>query len=391
MKIKDYVVNEREFIINKRKYYHMHPEASLKEYNTAKDIEQELDKFGIEHKRIGDTGILASIKGNKVSDKIIALRCDIDALNIQDAKDVPYRSKVDGVTHACGHDGHTASLLAAAKILNEKKAEFGGEIRFFFQQAEEIGQGARVFIKEGALDNVERILGYHVTPNLNVGEAAVVPGAIRASCDYFKVTVKGESAHVSTPHKGIDALYIGSQIVTNLQSIVSRHTDPLDTVVVGIGVMKAGTQYNAVASEAILEGTTRAYSIESRNKTNKLVTEISKNIASTYGADAEVEFLDYASPVINDKQVCLETVKVAERILERENIVTDGLKTLGADDFAEYLLKVPGAYIQVGTRNNQKPDTCSPLHGTCFDLDEEGLLAAVNILVDYALNYLKVE
>lgn len=389
MNIKEYVLKEREYITSLRRYFHQHPEGSLKEYNTANKIEEELDKLNIPHKRIGETGVLGIIKGKKTSNKVLAIRADIDALKVPDNKDEKYKSINEGYNHACGHDGHTASLLGTAKILKEREEELGGEIRLFFQQAEEIGQGARIFVKEGCLDGVEEILGAHVSSEIPLGKVSVTAGPCCASCDYFKVTVKGKGGHVSKPHLSTDALYIASQIVVNLQSIVSRQTDPIDTVVVGIGLIKGGTTYNTVADEVTLEGTTRTFNFESRKKTNKAVEKIAKNIASMYGAEAEVEFRDYAAPLVNDEKVSKEVAELVKEIIGEENLITNKPKQLGADDFADYLVLVPGTYIQVGTRNEENPNTCRAHHNEFFDLDEEGLLLLTDIEVEYVLNKLK--
>lgn len=389
MSIKDYVLKEKEYIVSLRREFHKYPEVSLKEYKTAQKIEEELDKLNIPHKRIGETGVLGVIKGNGSLNKVIALRADIDALKVPDDKNVEYKSQNDGYHHACGHDAHTASLLGAAKILKEKEEELNGEVRLFFQQAEEIGAGAKIFIKEGALEGVDEILGAHVSSHIEVGKASVTSGPISASCDYFKIIVKGRGGHVSTPHLSIDALYIASQIVVNLQSIVSRQTDPVDTVVVGIGLINGGTIYNAVAEEVTLEGTTRAFSFETRERTNKNVEKIAKLIGESYGAEVIVEFKDYASPLINDEKVTNEVANIASKIIGEENVITNSPKRLGADDFAEFLIDVPGTYIHVGTKNTCNLNTCAEHHNHLFDIDEEGLLITTNIEVDYVLDKLK--
>ena len=257
MGIKPYIEKERDYLIGLRRYFHTHPEPSLEEYGTAKRIEEELDQTGIPHRRVGETGIYAWIDGEKGDGRTIALRADTDALRMQDLKEgVPYRSQNEGVCHACGHDAHTAMLLTAAKVLWEKRQEFAGHIRLFFQQAEEIGAGARIFVQEGLMEGVDRVYGSHVASRMPAGVISLTPGPNNASCDYFRIRVTGKGAHVSTPHLGVDALYIASQIVVNLQSIVARQTDPLDTVVVGIGKLTAGTAYNIVAEHAEIEGTT---------------------------------------------------------------------------------------------------------------------------------------
>ena len=388
MNIKDYVIKEKDYIYSLRRYFHKYPEESLKEYNTAKKIEEELDKLNIPHKRVGETGVVGIIKGKKSSNRVLAIRADIDALKVPDLKEIEYKSQNNGYNHACGHDGHTASLLGTAKILKEKEEELAGEVRLFFQQAEEIGQGAKIFINEGYLNGVEAIIGAHVSSGIDLGKVSVTSGPNCASCDYFKITVKGKGGHVSEPHLSIDSLYIASQIVVNLQSIVSRQTDPIDTVVVGIGLIKGGTTYNTVAEETIIEGTTRAFTFESREKTNKSIEKIAKNIGESYGAEIIVEFRNYASPLINDERVSTEVALIAENIVGEENVITNYPKKLAADDFAEFLVEVPGTYIQVGTRNKTNSNTSVAHHNDLFDLDEEGILLITNIEVDYVLEKL---
>lgn len=396
MGIKAYIQEERDYLIGLRRYFHAHPEASLEEYETAKRIEEELDKSGIPHKRVGDTGVYAWIDGTGSEGakgrRTMALRADTDALRMEDLKEgVPYRSQKEGLCHACGHDAHTAMLLTAAKVLQAKKNEFSGQIRLFFQQAEEIGAGARQFVAAGLMEGVDRVYGSHVCSSLPAGTISLTPGPRNASCDYFRIRITGKGAHVSTPHLGVDALYIASQIVVNLQSIVARRTDPLDTVVVGVGKLTAGTAYNIVAEQAELEGTTRCFSPETRERTNRRVREIAEELCRLYGAEAEVEFKDFAAPLINDSTAAAEATQVAEAIYGADRIIHDQQKALGADDFADYLAKAKGIYGFIGTGNPADPNTLSAHHHGLFDLDEESLLGGCNLYVDYALAYLKGE
>ncbi len=433
MTVKPYVLAEKAYLTDLRRHFHAHPEVSLQEYETCKKIEGELDSMGIPHKRIGETGVYGWIDGKKAGDGVtVALRADIDALAMEDLKEVPYHSQNAGVCHACGHDAHTATLLTAAKILKAKENEFSGQVRLFFQQAEEIGQGARQFVQAGLLDGVTRVFGAHVTSHLDSGKISLTAGPQNASCDYFKIQIHGKGAHVSTPQLGVDALYIASQIVVQLQTIVSRNTDPLETVVVGVGKLQAGTQYNIVAEHAVLEGTTRSFlpevqTIVSRNTdpletvvvgvgklqagtqynivaehavlegttrsflpevrkfTNDRVVRIAKETAALYGAEAEVEFLDFAAPLVNDAKAVEEVTAVTAEFLPREDIISDFQKALGADDFADYLAVTRGMYAFVGTRNSKDPHTAVAHHHGLFDVDEEALLISCNVYVDYAL------
>lgn len=386
MTVKPYVLAEKAYLTDLRRHFHAHPEVSLQEYETCKKIEGELDSMGIPHKRIGETGVYGWIDGKKAGDGVtVALRADIDALAMEDLKEVPYHSQNAGVCHACGHDAHTATLLTAAKILKAKENEFSGQVRLFFQQAEEIGQGARQFVQAGLLDGVTRVFGAHVTSHLDSGKISLTAGPQNASCDYFKIQIHGKGAHVSTPQLGVDALYIASQIVVQLQTIVSRNTDPLETVVVGVGKLQAGTQYNIIAEHAVLEGTTRSFLPEVRKFTNDRVVRIAKETAALYGAEAEVEFLDFAAPLVNDAKAVEEVTAVTAEFLPREDIISDFQKALGADDFADYLAVTRGMYAFVGTRNSKDPHTAVVHHHGLFDVDEEALLISCNVYVDYAL------
>ncbi len=303
--LQPYIEKQREKIISLRRDFHKHPEVSMQEFRTAKRIEEELDSLGIPHRRVGETGVLGVI-GREKKGKTVVLRADIDALRIQDKKQVPYASACEGVMHACGHDGHAAALLGAAAVLKEREEELDGCVRLFFQQGEEFGQGARIFINEGLLEGVDRVFGIHVASNIPVGSVGISAGPVNASVDHFTIRVKGKSAHVSTPHLGSDALYAAVQIVNALQSIVSRQTDPMDTVVVGIGVLQAGDSYNIVAGNARIEGTTRCFTQETRKFVNGRIREMAQEMGKAHGVEAETEFEDFASPLVNDGEVCRE-------------------------------------------------------------------------------------
>lgn len=387
MTIKDSVIREEDYIVNLRRYFHAHPEPSLKEYNTAKKIEEELDKLQIPHKRVGETGVIGYIGGINPG-KTIALRADIDALEIQQTNDVEYKSKAEGLMHACGHDAHTASLLGAAKILKEIEGEINGSVKLFFQQAEEIGQGARQFVSLGHLKDVDNVLGLHVSSALDTGKISVRPGPIAASCDYFKVVIEGKSGHVSKPHTGVDALYIASQSVVNIQAIVARQTDPIDPVVVGIGVLNSGTRYNIIAKDAVLEGTFRTFSQETRQRTQESIERIFKSTAEANNGKAEVEFRSYSSPVINDRDSALFATEIAKELVGEENVITDQEKALGSDDFAELQAEVPGVYVNIGTKNPLDEGTAFAHHHGNFNIDESGLLLLTSFYVNYTLKYL---
>ena len=287
--IKEEVLKLFPHIVELRRYFHKYPEIARCEFNTAKKIEEELLSIGLNPIRVGETGVYAEIVCTNPG-KTIVLRADIDALPINEETNLEYKSQIPNVMHACGHDIHTASLLGAARILNEHKHELSGIIKFTFQQAEEIGYGAKVFIENGYLTNADRCYGLHIASNLKCGTIACVSGANNASVDWLKITVKGKASHISTPEGGIDALFVLSQIVCKVKTLGNN-----DDLLIGIGKMEAGTAYNIVAEDAYLEGTIRAFSPVSREETKKEIVRISNEIAAKYNAKVEVVYKDYTS------------------------------------------------------------------------------------------------
>lgn len=385
--IKDYTKEDHDYVVDLRRYFHANPELPRQEYNTASKIEEELDKLGIEHKRVAETGVYAVLKGSKPG-KTIVLRADIDALPLQEEHQCPYKSLNDGVMHACGHDAHAAGLLGAARVLSRLKNEICGEVRFVFQQAEEIGYGARQFVDGGYLNGANRSFGIHVSSSIEVGKIAIVPGPNNASVDWFKISVKGLKAHVSTPQKGVDALYIASQIVVSVQALVSRMASPMENVLIGIGKLNAGTAYNIVAGHAELEGTLRCLTPQMREEKKAQIEAVAKNVASMYGGEVSVEWKDFTSPLVNDLESSLEAQKVAARVLGEKNVITTKEPSLGGDDFAEFINVVPGVYAYVGTGNDAIPETVVAHHNEVFDIDEGGLFVSVEMYSAYAIAFL---
>ena len=378
----------KNYLVETRREFHQNPELSLKEFRTATRIEEELTKFGIKHSRVGETGVLGILKGDKPSDKVLLLRADIDALPINEVGDVEYISKNPGVMHACGHDAHTTCLLAAAKILSEKKSEIAGEVRFVFQPAEEIGKGTQPFIEANVLEGVDRVFGLHCAPDLPLGTVGLTPKLNNAAVDHFTISVKGVSSHVSLPHKGVDALYVASEIVVAVQALRTRLNSPLEPMIIGIGKFNAGTTYNALAANAVLEGTTRTISKESRAKIKTEINRCVKNIAEIYGATATVEWEGFTGPVINDPEVCEEVAALVDETFGKGHVVKDREISLGGDNFADFIEEKRGAYAYLGTSSYTKPCTKLPLHSDSFDLDEEAMLKGTWLHVAYALWFL---
>ena len=380
-------LKEQEYLTALRREFHQYPELGLHEFRTAGRIEEELDCFDISHTRVGETGVLGILMGERGAGSIVALRADIDALPIQEAHETDYSSKVPGVMHACGHDAHTACLLGAAKLLATHRAEFAGEVRLIFQPAEEIGQGAKQFLEAGVLDGVERIFGLHTAYDLPAGTVGLKPGLNNAAVDHFRIEIKGRAAHVSTPELGADALYIASQLVVGLQAIATRRTSPVEPVIIGVGKLTAGTTYNAVAESAVLEGTTRTVSQEQRYRLRTLVDQAAQNTAAIYGGSASIVWTDFTPPLINDPQVCAEASEVAEYL--GAAVATDRALSLGGDNFAEFQLYVPGAYAYLGTGNPELPNTLVSNHNGGFDIDESTLPLGAALYAGYAMRKLK--
>lgn len=379
-----------DHVISLRRDLHAHPELSLQEFRTAQRIEEELDRLSIPHVRVGETGVLGTIRGEQERSGIIALRADIDALPIYEVpRERSYCSRSDGIMHACGHDGHTAMLLTAARLLSERRGEFGGEIRLIFQPAEEIGKGVQAFLEGGVLDGVQRVFGMHAAPDLPCGVVCVKPGLNNASVDQFTIEIAGRSAHVSTPQLGVDALYIASQIVIALQALVTRLSSPVEPLLIGVGTLRAGTTYNALAEHAVLEGTTRCVSQETRTRIRQKVAETAETIAHLYGGTASLTWDDYASPVINDDAVCREAAAVFRTVLPNDDVHDARPLSLSGDNMAELLLRTRGAYAYLGTAAPEDPNTSLALHTSSFDIDEKALPLGVWLHAAYALWWLR--
>lgn len=387
--IKNEVEKERDYIISLRRYFHSMPELPREEYETAAKIEEELRSFGLETRRVGETGVYSEIEG-KTGGRTLILRSDIDALPVKEEHECSYKSKKDGIMHACGHDGHTASLLASAKILAKHRDCFSGKIKLCFQQAEEIGYGARVFIEEGLVTG-DRCFGFHLASNIPVGKISATAGPNNASVDFLRIKIHGKGAHVSTPERGTDALYIASQIVVALQALVTRRTNPTDSVLIGIGKITAGTSYNVVAQEAELEGTIRVMYPEIRERMKKELEDLVFSTARIYGGSADVEYVDFTSPLINPVDTTKEVAKVAREIVGDDNVIENRPYSLGGDDFAEFILKVPGTYAYIGSGNKDRAETLVAHHDSHFDIDEEALVIGSKLEVLYALEYLNGE
>ncbi len=388
MGIHPLIEQDREYITALRRWFHSHPELSMKEYNTAARVEEELNSIGVPTRQVGETGVLGFLKGRKGPGRRVVLRADTDALPIQDEKTVPYASQCPGVMHACGHDAHTAALLGAARALKKLEDSLSGEIGFVFQPGEEYGKGAVLFLQDGALEGADRSFGVHMQSNLPVGQVAMNLGAENASVDHFTIRIHGRSAHVSTPELGADALYAAAQIVTALQGLVGRLKSPTDPALIGVGVLRSGEGYNIVAREAVIEGTVRCFSEETRAMINGKIADTARGVAALYNTTAEIETESFTRALINDARVYAETAPLVEKVVGRGNLVVKEL-SLGGDDMAEIMAVVPGVYAFVGSGSEAVPGSRLAHHTPGFDIDERCLTIAASLYVESALFWLK--
>lgn len=385
VKMNKLLENYLEYGKNLRREFHQHPEGSLQEHWTSNRIEEELKSLGIATERPTETGVIGRLYGTGEG-RCIALRADIDALELQTQLETDYASKRDGYMHACGHDAHAAGLLYAARVLSEQTDKFAGEVRLLFQPAEEIGQGAQDLISAGALEGVDAIFGIHVWNDADYGTVNIEAGPRMASASRFKITIKGKGGHGALPHQGVDALVVAANLVVQLQTIVSREIDPLLPAVLTVGSFHSGSRFNIMADEAVLEGTTRCFD----NKTNEYLRlaliRQAKTTAESYRATAEVEYSQFVIPTINDPE--LTTLARASAIkLFGEDVLVPMEKVTGGEDFSYYGELVPATFAFVGTRNLAKLENF-PHHHPKFDIDEDTLLYSAGLYAQVALDYL---
>lgn len=372
----------RERVVELRRTIHRHPELGFEEQQTQALVERELQALGIEHRRIAKTGVVGVIRGAKPG-HVVGLRADMDALPITEKSGEPFASEVPGKMHACGHDAHTAMLLGAARILQGMRADLSGAVVLLFQPAEEGPGGAEVMIAEGALDDpkVEAAAMLHVDHRLNAGTIGVTPGPVNASADEFYITVKGRGGHGAYPHTAADAIPAASAMVSALQTIASRETDPLKSVVVTVGTINGGYRNNVIADEVKMSGTLRAHDPEIRNGLEARVRRILDGVAAAYGVKVELQLNYGYPPVVNN-------VALAENF-SRYMKTHSGLQverpapTMGAEDFAYFAQRVPGVHIRLGIRNEQSGAVHSG-HSPEFRIDEAALPVGVQTLVAFA-------
>jgi amidohydrolase len=383
--IRELSKKHKDYAVELRRHFHMNPEPAMKEVKTSDRIIEELTKMGIPCKKSAGTGVVGIIEGKK-GGKTIALRADIDALELEEANDVEYKSKVQGLMHGCGHDGHNAGLLTAAKILSEVKEEINGTVKLLFQPGEEVAKGARALIEEGELEGVDGIFGIHLWNGLEVGKVSIESGPRMASAGIFNIQVQGKGGHGSLPNQGIDALMVGSAIVMNLQSLVAREISPLDPAVISIGIFNSGTRGNILPGEAYLEGTTRCFSLEVNDSFEHMMRRVIEKTAESYRATAKLDYTELVLPTINDEKMAEIGEKTVVNLFGEEGL-SKFEKTTGGEDFSYYTREVPGLFAFVGIKNDDKIEPF-PHHHPRFDMDEDGLEVAAALYAQYAIDFL---
>ena len=389
MDIKEKAENIKDYIIEMRRHFHQNPELSLEEFETTKKIVNELEKMGIEVSTFknGLTGCVGTIKGAKEG-KTLLLRADIDALSVHEKTNLEFASRVDGKMHACGHDCHAAMLLGVAKILSEMKDKFSGNIKLFFQAAEEIGLGAKLSIEQGVMDNVDACYGVHVTPRFESPKINMQYGERMAATDVFKLTVEGTSSHGSSPHLGHDAIVASAAIITTLQTIVSRINNPLKPAVVTIGTIKGGQRFNIIANEVIMEGNVRTFDEIFRKEIETHIREIAESVAKAHSCTAKLEYRYGTGVVLNKDKNLVDIAQNAVKKLYGEDSLVEMEKITGGEDFSLLMEKAPGIFGYIGTRNPKVPGSEKINHHECFTVDEDALIRGTAVAVQFALDYL---
>lgn len=384
----------RPQLVTMRRDFHAHPELSNREERTARVVAEQLRALGFDDVRtnVGRHGVVALLKGERPG-PVVAVRADMDALPIQENIDVPYRSRNDGVKHACGHDVHTSVQLGVAEVLIKMRDQIGGTVKFIFQPAEEgppAGEegGAPLMIKEGALDDPrpQAIFGLHVMPNIEVGQVSYNSGPAMASSDRFTITVRGKKVHGAYPHDGIDAVIVAAECVAALQTIRSRRIDATEPFVLTVGIIQGGNRFNIIADEVKLEGTVRALSEDVRRSVHGHIKTVIAGVTAAHGATGDVKIDEGAAVTYNDPALVEKTLPTISRVVGADKLIARKPQ-MGAEDFSYYQKVIPGFFYFLGVGNKSKNITAM-IHTPEFDVDEESLVVGVKVMSNVVLDYL---
>ncbi len=386
MDIREIGKKYKDYVIEKRRYFHENPESSLNEFETSKYIKAELDRLKIPYKTFEPTGIYATIKGNK-DGKSVLLRADMDALEVYEKNDVCYKSHNEGRMHACGHDGHMAMLLGAVNILNDIKEELNGDVKILFQPAEEVAQGAKNFLAAfDAKKEADAAFAIHLWADVPSCKISLEKGSRMGAADNFIVKIKGVGGHASMPHQTIDATVVASSVVMNLQTLVSRHTDPMKPLVITVGKFISGTRTNVISNEAVLDGTIRCFDEDVYQSIPADFEKVIKGVCDAYGATYEIEFKRMIPPLFNDENIS-EILRQSATTLYGEDVVVEYQRTGAAEDFAYISRQIPGSLAFVGIRNEEK-GLIHPHHSDYFNIDEDALEVGTNLYAQFAYDFL---
>lgn len=378
-----------EEIVEIRRYLHANPELSFKEVKTAKYIAEFHEMLGHETKRgVGGNGVVATLKGDQPG-PTVALRADFDALPIFEQTDLPFKSKNEGVMHACGHDGHTATLLGLAKVLNKMKAELQGTVVFIHQHAEELPPGGAIsMIEDGCLDGVDVIFGTHLQAQMPLGEIGYRAGALQAAPDMFNIRIQGRGGHGAYPHQTIDSIAVGSQLINSLNQIVSRKINPLDSAVISVTSFVAENPYNVIADQAEMLGTVRTFKEETRAFIEQEMERVVKGVCESASASYEFTYTRGYPTLINHEEETEFVAELAKRV-PSVTAVKEIEPVMGGEDYAYYLQHVKGTFFFTGARNPEW-EVSYPHHHPKFDIDERALLIAAKTLGLATLEYMQV-
>ena len=372
-----------------RRDFHRFPELAFQEFRTAGIVSRELNKLGLEVSTgIGKTGVVALLEGEKPG-PVVLLRFDMDALPILEETGATYASQTPGVMHACGHDGHTAIGLTVARMLYSHREELAGTVKLVFQPAEEGLGGAECMIADGVLQNPrpDYTLSMHLWNEAPFGRISITPGPAMAAADVFCIRVSGKGGHGAAPHLAVDPLLASAQIVTALQSIVSRSVSPLNSAVVSVTTIHGGEAFNVIPPQILMEGTIRSFEPEVRTRLLERFHEIIQSVAGGMGCQAEVEILHITPPVINDSQIAGQVQQVARALLPDCELATD-YRTMGSEDMAFMMQEIPGCYFFIGSANAER-GLNYPHHHPKFDVDERALVYGSALMAAAAANFLK--
>lgn len=385
--------NLKAKLIKIRRTIHKYPELGFKEKKTSRLVAGILRDYGIKVKTgVGGTGVIGLIEGKKRSSgkkRCIALRADMDALPIQEKTRKPYRSCINGIMHACGHDGNTTIVLGAAMLLSKRRDSFSGKVKLIFQPSEETGNGARRMIEAGVLrnPNVDAIMGVHVHPGIPKGKIGIKYGEMMAAVDKFKITILSKGGHGANPHQGVDGILVASAVIQSLQHIVSRQIAPTDPCVISVGQINGGVEFNVLAEEVVMIGTVRTVTKSLRQRIPGLIERVIRGICRTYKADYRLDYERVGNPLINTFSTTDFIYNEALGYFGKKNIVSIKKPTMGGEDFADYLARVPGSFIYIGAGNKSK-GILEQWHSSRFDIDEDALPIGAEFIYNCILNYI---